>query len=174
MPEEATAKHFQRHVSEVPPAGVRADAGWQGVDIRWLVSSETAGSKELCFWRTVFPPGAAHTRHIHPNAAEALFVIRGRGAAGTEDEEHEVGAGTAVYVPKGVVHWFRNVGDEEINRPIVLPCDLQRCGVAGFEQKCIYSSFECNTHQLADNLLVIDDQNGYGHTSSLFPNESET
>src|SRR5947209_5353159 len=114
MPEEATAKHFQRHVSEVPPAGVRADAGWQGVDIRWLVSSETAGSKELCFWRTVFPPGAAHTRHIHPNAAEALFVIRGRGAAGTEDEEHEVGAGTAVYVPKGVVHWFRNVGDEEL------------------------------------------------------------
>jgi len=108
------AKHYQVHVSEVPPAGVGSDDGWQSVDIRWVVSNENAGSKEICFWRTVFPPGATHARHIHRNSAEAFFIIRGRGAAGTGDEEHEVGPGTALYVPKGVVHWFRNVGDVEL------------------------------------------------------------
>ena len=56
--------------------------------------------------------------------------------------------------------------------------NLQRfCGIVRFEENCIYRSFQRNTDQLADDLLVIDDQNGYGHTSSLFPqatNESET
>lgn len=118
MPEGVQASHYQVHVSDVPRAPVRENDGWQGVDIRWVVGNDkagsAAGSEEICFWRTVFPPGATHARHTHPNAAEAFFIIRGRGAAGTGEEEHEVGPGTALYVPAGVVHWFRNVGDEEL------------------------------------------------------------
>lgn len=115
---DAEHKHYQVHVSEVPSAPVTADDGWNRVDIRWVVGNEkagsSAGSEGICFWRTVFPPGAAHARHIHPNANEAFFIIRGRGAAGTENEEHEVTPGTALYVPAGVTHWFRNVGDDEL------------------------------------------------------------
>jgi quercetin dioxygenase-like cupin family protein len=118
MPETTGSSHFQVHVSEVEPAPVLEKDGWKHVDIRWVVGNQRAGSEagseEICFWRTVFPPGATHARHIHPNAAEAFFIIRGRGAAGTNDEEHEAIPGTALYVPAGVVHWFRNVGDEEL------------------------------------------------------------
>ncbi|HSZ04136.1 MAG TPA: cupin domain-containing protein [Solirubrobacteraceae bacterium] len=118
MPDTAEPRHFQIHVKDVPSAAVTAEDGWQSVDIRWMVGNEKAGSKagsdEICFWRTRFQPGAAHARHYHPNAAEAFFIIRGRGAAGTGDEEHEVLPGTALYIPAGVVHWFRNAGDEEL------------------------------------------------------------
>jgi quercetin dioxygenase-like cupin family protein len=102
------SNHFQIHVSELAPADVAAEAGWVEMDIRFLVRGDNAGSESVCLWRTIFPPGAAHARHYHPNAEEALYVIRGRGAAGAEDEEHEVGSGTAVFVPAGVTHWFRN------------------------------------------------------------------
>jgi quercetin dioxygenase-like cupin family protein len=107
------SKHFQQHVSDVESAPVKLEDGWRDMDIRWIVSETNAGSKEVCFWRTIFPPGAAHERHLHPNAAEVLYVIRGRGAAGTEDEEHEVTPGTVQYIPPGAVHWLRNLDENE-------------------------------------------------------------
>ena len=105
-------RHFQINISEVEPAPVRTEDGWRNMDIRFVVRGDNADSSEVCFWRTVFPPGAAHERHYHPNAAEVLYVLRGRGAAGTADEEHEVTPGTAQYIPKGAVHWLRNLDSD--------------------------------------------------------------
>jgi quercetin dioxygenase-like cupin family protein len=105
--------HFQIHVDDMAPADVKADDGWRKMDIRFLIGDRSGGAEECCFWRTIFPPGAAHERHFHPNAEEILYVLRGRGAAGTEDEEHEVRPGVAQYVPAGKVHWLRNLSDNE-------------------------------------------------------------
>jgi quercetin dioxygenase-like cupin family protein len=104
---------FQIHVDEMAPAGVESDQGWRKMDIRFLISDRSGGAKECCFWRTVFPPGAAHEKHIHPNAEEILYVLRGRGGGGAGDEEHEVGPGTAQYIAAGEVHWMRNLSDTE-------------------------------------------------------------
>ncbi len=103
------AKHFQIHVDAMKPAPVLKKDGWLNMDIRFLINKNNAGATESCFWRTVFPPGGAHERHIHPAAAEILYVVRGRGAAGNGEEEFEAPAGTAIYVPKGSTHWFRNL-----------------------------------------------------------------
>src|SRR5919198_2248846 len=107
------AEHFQINLDEMEPAPVRAEDGWRNMDIRFLINKDNAGADEVCFWRTVFPPGAAHERHYHPNAAEVLYVLRGRGAAGTGDAEHEVLPGTAQYIPAGAVHWLRNANPDE-------------------------------------------------------------
>jgi quercetin dioxygenase-like cupin family protein len=111
--ELATKPHFQIHVSEMEPAPVKQEDGWRKMDIRFIVSDASGGAKNICFWRTIFPPGAAHERHYHPNAEEVLYVLRGRGAAGTGDEEHEIGPGSAQYIPAGEVHWLRNLSDDE-------------------------------------------------------------
>lgn len=113
MEQQAQHGHFQIHVDEMAPAGVKPEDGWRKMDIRFLISGDSGGSRSVCMWRTVFPPGAAHERHYHPNAEEALYVLRGRGAAGTGDEEHEVTAGTAQHIPAGAVHWMRNLSDTE-------------------------------------------------------------
>jgi quercetin dioxygenase-like cupin family protein len=96
------------------PAHVRLEDGWREMDIRFLVSDESGGSQNVCWWRTIFPPGAAHERHYHPNAEEVLYVIRGRGATGAGDDEREINPGTAHYIPAGVTHWLRNTSDTEV------------------------------------------------------------
>jgi quercetin dioxygenase-like cupin family protein len=106
-------RHFQVSIDEVEPAPVRREDGWRDMDIRFVIRTDNADSSEVCFWRTVFPPGAAHERHYHPHAAEVLYVLRGRGAAGTGEEEHEILPGMAQYIPKGAVHWLRNLDQEE-------------------------------------------------------------
>lgn len=105
--------HFTLHVSDMAPAPVEPDAGWREMDIRFLVNRDNANAREMCFWRTVFPPGGAHERHQHPNAAEVFYILRGRGASGVDELEHEVGPGTVEYIAPGVVHWFRNVDPHE-------------------------------------------------------------
>jgi quercetin dioxygenase-like cupin family protein len=107
------APHFQRHISEVEKAPVKTEDGWRDMDIRFMVNGHDAGARHVCWWRTVFPPGAAHERHFHPNAEEVLYVLRGRGAAGTGEEEHEIGPGSAQFIPAGVVHWLRNADPDE-------------------------------------------------------------
>jgi quercetin dioxygenase-like cupin family protein len=99
--------HFQVHHSEVEPAPVGSGEGWSDIDIRFLIGARTTGTHDLTMWRALFAPGAAHARHTH-DAAEVFYVMRGRGAAGTGDVEYQVEAGSALYVPPGTVHWFRN------------------------------------------------------------------
>ena len=110
---QAQTQHFQIHVDEMPPADVKVEEGWRKMDIRFLISATSGGSRHVCWWRTIFPPGAAHERHYHPNADEVLYVIRGRGGGGTHEEEHEVTPGTAQFIPAGVTHWMRNLDDGE-------------------------------------------------------------
>ena len=100
-------QHYQVHEEEVAPAPVAAGDGWNGVDIRFLLGEHLTGASQVTMWRATFAPGAAHARHTH-DGAEAFFVMSGRGAAGTGDNEYEVAAGSALFVPPGAVHWFRN------------------------------------------------------------------
>jgi quercetin dioxygenase-like cupin family protein len=104
--------HFQVHYDEVEPKSVSAGDGWRGIDIRFLIGAATTGTHDVTMWRARFSPGARHARHTH-DVGEAFFVMSGHGAAGTEDEEYEVTAGSALYVPPGTVHWFRNLDDTE-------------------------------------------------------------
>lgn len=100
-------EHYQVHVDEVPPAPVARGDGWADVDIRFLLGAGTTGTHDATLWRARFAPGAAHARHTH-DAAELFYVVSGSGAAGTGDREYAVPAGSALYVPAGAVHWFRN------------------------------------------------------------------
>lgn len=105
--------HIQVGYDETRPSGVADADGWHAIDIRFLINRDITGSSELTMWRATFAPGAAHARHTH-DGAEAFFVMSGRGAAGTDDREYEVTAGQALFVPPGVVHWFRNHTDETV------------------------------------------------------------
>jgi len=104
--------HYQVHYDEVAPDAVESKDGWNDIDIRFLIGEAVTGTNDMTLWRAHFPPNGRHARHTH-DVGEAFFVISGRGAAGTEDEEYEVTAGSALYVPPNTVHWFRNLDDNE-------------------------------------------------------------
>ncbi|MBO0683852.1 MAG: cupin domain-containing protein [Candidatus Dormibacteraeota bacterium] len=94
---------------------VSEDDGWSGMDIRFPFPEDVARIAGLALFRAVFGRGAAHKVHRHPNAHEFFYVVRGRAEIGTEEEVHEVAAGTVEFVRRGKSHWLRNLEpDEEV------------------------------------------------------------
>ncbi|MBI2872688.1 MAG: cupin domain-containing protein [Chloroflexi bacterium] len=51
-----------------------------------------------------FSKGARTHMHTHTNE-QVLYVISGKGVAGTESEHHEIGPGSVVYIPAGERHY---------------------------------------------------------------------
>jgi quercetin dioxygenase-like cupin family protein len=100
------------HVDELEPAPVRREEGWQDMDIRFI-TGELSGAETSCLFRARFPAGARHERHFHPNADEFFYVLSGRAAVGAGEEEHVATPGTVQFIPAGVVHWLRNLGETE-------------------------------------------------------------
>jgi mannose-6-phosphate isomerase-like protein (cupin superfamily) len=56
-------------------------------------------------------PGSATQRHTHPDIEETIYVLTGSGVALWDDDEVEIGPGTALCYPKDVVRLVRNTGD---------------------------------------------------------------
>lgn len=106
--------HFMVHVDEVAPRAVDPERGWKAMDIRFLLPDDVA-AQGVCLFRTVFGPGAAHEKHFHPDAAEFLYVVRGRAGVGAGAEEFVAESGSVQVIPAGAVHWLRNLdADEEV------------------------------------------------------------
>ena len=74
-----------------------------------LGGNQTAGS--LCLWVEETPPGGGTPPHYHLNEDELFLVHKGRVQFLAEGQWVEPGEGSAVYIPRGNVHAFRNAGD---------------------------------------------------------------
>jgi quercetin dioxygenase-like cupin family protein len=101
------SEHPMKKSFEATPsdAQLRADDGWVDMDVRWLLTRDTVGAEHSVFGITVFPPGAKHDIHRHPNAEEFEYLVSGRGLARVGDVD---------VVPKNEYHGFENTGDEPV------------------------------------------------------------
>jgi len=63
-------------------------------------------------WTEITPPGGGPPPHYHVNEEELFYVISGRVGFLANDNWHEVGAGGTAFMPCGLVHTFKNVGDQ--------------------------------------------------------------
>ena len=84
------------------------------MDVRWLLTRDTVGAEHSVLGITVFPPGAKHDIHRHPNAEEFEYLVSGHGIARVGDADVELGPGEVVFVPKNDYHGFENTGDEPV------------------------------------------------------------
>jgi quercetin dioxygenase-like cupin family protein len=82
-----------------------------GEEVTILLDGEGTGGK-LTMWTEVTPPGGGPPPHYHLNEDETFHVLEGRVAFLSDGQWHEVGPGGAVYMPRGVLHTFKNVGDQ--------------------------------------------------------------
>jgi quercetin dioxygenase-like cupin family protein len=82
-----------------------------GEEVAILLDGEGTGGK-LTVWTEITPPGGGPPPHYHVNEDETFHVLEGRVAFLAEVEWHEVGVGGAAFMPRGVVHTFRNAGDQ--------------------------------------------------------------
>jgi quercetin dioxygenase-like cupin family protein len=106
-------------MSEHSPAPVikrREDIEYDPVDAadglsKGVLLSEADGAPHFAMRRFTIDPGAEVPRHT--NAVEhEQYVLEGEYVVGIDGEEHTVSAGDALLIPAGVVHWYRNEGDE--------------------------------------------------------------
>ena len=74
-------------------------------------------SQEMGAVALFFEPGHGHSRHIHDDADQIIYVVSGQGehiaesADGTSITE-KVGPGSLIYIPKGSYHSTFNTGWE--------------------------------------------------------------
>ncbi|MGI6161495.1 MAG: cupin domain-containing protein [Christensenellales bacterium] len=93
---------------------LREEDGWNRMQVQWLSTTDTTGSKHAVLGRTVFPPkGASHELHTHDSAEEILYVVSGTGRARVADEEFDIGPRDVVFVPVGAKHFFINTSPTE-------------------------------------------------------------
>lgn len=105
------------HYSEVPaenPGG-----GTEGVTIRWVISAEDGAPN---FYMRVFEvsPGGYSPLHSHPWEHE-VYILSGEGKVVREDGGVKLRPGTAVFIPPGETHQFRNTGEQLLRFICVVP-----------------------------------------------------
>ena len=84
----------------------------EGRDLRWIVTGETVGAKQMsiavmrCFPRAVVKP-----LHGHKDIEEVIYIVEGEGQAWIDGELVNFSQGDAVFFPANSKHQVRNTSD---------------------------------------------------------------
>jgi quercetin dioxygenase-like cupin family protein len=93
----------------VPPGAAPSIRAFGEEIIVHLSGAQTDGAFTL--FTAVTPPGGGPPPHYHQYEDETFVVMEGRFAFYCNKQWTEVPVGTTVFMPKTVVHAFKNVGD---------------------------------------------------------------
>jgi len=81
------------------------------MEIRFLLEGEQSGGSVAVFEFDV-PAGAkVAAAHSHDGFEETIYGLQGTLVWTVEGQAHEVGSGEVLYIARGSVHQFANVGD---------------------------------------------------------------
>ncbi len=98
------------------------------------VSEETGG--EYSLYELTVPPQLGALPHIHHRETEAFYVLDGDVEFFKGEHTVRAGAGEFVFVPRGVVHGFKNVGQKPARcLGIVTPGGLHEKLLAGLGEQ---------------------------------------
>ena len=81
-----------------------------GIDMKVLLSTEATGGgiSVLMAWQK---PGEGPASHVHYDQEEMFFIVEGNIELTVDGRTSTAGPGTIVFIPRNVVHSFKNVGD---------------------------------------------------------------
>ena len=91
-----------------------------GSEIRPLIDRTTSPIELCSLAEETLPAGAAVHKHFHTVTEEVYYITAGRGRMTVGGETREVGAGDAIYIPRGAAHTLENNGAEPMT--ILLVC----------------------------------------------------
>lgn len=103
-----------------------------GEEVRIHLDGDRTGGK-VTMWTEVTPPGGGPPPHYHDHEDEIFHVLDGRVAFMVKDEWNELGPGGAAFMPRGIVHTFKNVGNE----PSRMLISTMPSGFENFFTKCV-------------------------------------
>ncbi|EMA43951.1 cupin [Halococcus morrhuae DSM 1307] len=77
-----------------------------------VLVDEARGAPNFAIRRFTLAAGGDVPKHTNEVEHEQ-YVLSGEYTVGIGDEEHTVSAGDSLLIPAGVVHWYRNEGEQE-------------------------------------------------------------
>ena len=89
---------------------LKRKVAWLGTDYRITVNRQDSGGVVGMFESTV-PAGEGPPLHIHHNEDEVIHVVEGEYEFWLDGAIRRMGPGASVFLPRGVPHTFRVVGD---------------------------------------------------------------
>ena len=114
-----SASGHKAQYTEVPvDTTLEAGAGWHELQVRWLVTREAMGSEQTVVGLSIFPPGAKHDLHRHPNAEEWEYVLSGSGIKHVAGEDVPISEGDIVFTPRDRYHGVANTSEHETLKTI--------------------------------------------------------
>lgn len=82
-----------------------------GLELRFLQDGLATGGRIDLFEMTVQPKARMPVAHYHESWDETIYGLDGVTTWRVGGVDHNVGAGESVFIPRGVVHGFRNDTD---------------------------------------------------------------
>ena len=82
-----------------------------GLDMQVLLTSEATGGA-LSVILGSHKPGEGPPDHVHFSQEEVFFILEGTYELTVGDQTSTAGPGTIVFIPRSVVHRFKNVGNK--------------------------------------------------------------
>ena len=106
------------HYQEIESTPVIAE-GAKNVNIRWLISKED-GAENFAMRLFELKPGGRTPLHTHEWEHE-VFILSGQGVIWNAGNEILLKQGTAIFVPAGEKHCFKNMGDRPMQFICLIP-----------------------------------------------------
>lgn len=75
-----------------------------------VLLGESEGAPHFAIRRFELASGAKVPKHTN-EVEHGQYVLEGEYVVGVEDEEFTVSVGDSIFIPAGVVHWYRNTSD---------------------------------------------------------------
>lgn len=91
--------------------------GDEGIYIsKLLIDKESVGSKRIAMSYFILKPGQkSGNLGTHPCPFDEIyFIVKGKGIVYLGEEEYEIDANTAVFIPCGLKHGLKNTGDTNL------------------------------------------------------------
>ena len=102
-----------------------------GEEVTVLLGGNETGGQFTLFCE-VTPPGGGPPPHYHLDEDEWFYVLEGQASFLVDGQWQDVPVGTALFMPRGVVHTFRNVGPA----PLKMLVTTRPSGFEQFFGKC--------------------------------------
>ncbi len=97
-----------RGVKQVSPGEGRSLWVFGGLVTFYALGEDTGGAFTLLVEDT--SPQSAAFPHVHYEEDQAFYILKGDHEFVCDGQSFDAKAGSFVYVPRGTVHWFTNVG----------------------------------------------------------------
>jgi quercetin dioxygenase-like cupin family protein len=104
-----------KHTRDVTVGTVKAG---NATGMQVLISSQEGPN--FAMRRFIMEPGGGMPRHTNTVEHEQ-YVLQGHALIGIGDEQFEVQTGNVVYIPEGVPHWYKNIGEEKFEFLCIIP-----------------------------------------------------